>query len=531
MGTGFVNKTETAVIGTRSYMTPLENQAGLLNSEILNTAYAIGWLGQSYPPFMTAEYATLPFYIDNDPGASQQQLNWTAETTKLWTELECWPAQVYKRNISLVERVLKSGVLTTIKYFDNGQGCTAMVGFDPTPNSVMFYLGYKTNPLQSGNLEGPNCPATSNSTHQFLAIWEKTTPSSNSSIGSPTANNVNITALFCQPSYYKQQVLVTVVTDGYQPQNTSIQPISSKETLSEKEFDSTAFEYLLSTGTRSQDVINITQDFPFQRGILLGNRLVSIGITGTVSNMVGFALAGSNEQATIYSDPNVMHAAFSRAHKYLFSVAVSHLLVNETNVGNSTAVSSFQQSGIIVSRLFSAIVEGLLLLVAIFTISLLWTCHKSTSYLNANPASISRLVSIFRNGSETNELFRPVDHADEKSLQELFQGDKFRLARSDSSNAKSVYIEKVDDSEQEQSDKRLDKPAGYYEPIRPTALRREMGLLFGAFQIGALVGISYLKVQNDRNNGAFYFLLSCHIPSTCFISNCNNRPYSTIFQF
>ncbi|KAM0477581.1 hypothetical protein ACHAPX_005895 [Trichoderma viride] len=491
MGTGFVNKTEAAIITTRSSMVPLANQASNLTNQILNDAYAIEWLGQSYPPFTTPDYALLPFYIDNDPGASQQQLNWTAETTKLWTELECWPAVYWLGTANEVDW-----------YFENGQGCTAIVEFELAlhQNITMDYIGYHTSPYADWNLETTDyCPPTENSTHQFLAIWA--TAPSHIPLNN-TRPDFNITASYCQTSYYKQQVMATVVTDGYKPQNTYIEPISPPETLTEKEFNSTSFEFLIFAGMPLEQLLVTTRDFPFESVMELGSRIDKTWLkTPLNSGMVGFALGGRNEPATPYSDPNILHEAFERAHKSLFAIAVNHLLSNETAVGNSTAVSSFQQSGIIVSRLFSAIVESLLLLVAIFTISLLWVCQKSTSYLNSNPSSISRLVAIFRNGSETNELFRPVDHADEKSLQELFQGDKFRLTRSNFKDARSLYIEKVDDSEQEHGDKRFDKPTGYYEPIRPTALRREMGLLFGVVQIGALVGIVYLKAQNDRQNG------------------------------
>lgn len=477
-------------------MVPLANQSAFLTNQILNTGYGIGWLGQSFPHFTTAEYGTLPFYIDDDPGAYQQQLNWTAETTKLWTELECWPAQFQQRypNASWWD-------------FQNGQGCNTTVNIEGTGGYLMYYIGYLTSPYADYQVAGPECLPTENSTHQFLAVWV--------SLFSPSIMEypkVNVTALFCQPSYYKQQVMVTVVTDGYKPQNTSIQPISPREALTEKEFNSTSFEFLIGTGMPLEELLVTKRDWPFEQVVEADPRLDRTNLSIPVSNMVGYALAGHNEPATPYGDPNVLHEAFNRAHKYLFAVAVNQMLFNHTDVGNSTAVSSFQQSGIIISRLFSAIVEGLLLLVAIFTISLLWTCHKSTSYLNANPSSISRLVAIFRNGSETNELFRSVDHADDKSLQELFQGNKFRLTRSDNNDAKSLCIERVDDSEQEHLDKRFDKPTGYYEPIRPTALRREMGLLFGVIQIGALVGVIYLKTQNDKENGEFLLLLSCHIP-------------------
>ncbi|KAF3060780.1 hypothetical protein CFAM422_011017 [Trichoderma lentiforme] len=486
MGTSLVNITESAVIGTRSSIAPLANQSDYLTNQILNTGYSIAWLGQSWPPFTTADYGTLPFYLDNDPGESSLQTNWTATTTKLWTELECWPAEQPKQNFS-----------TMVMHFGNGQGCNTFINLEIFADIKMYYIGYYTSPYSDYQLaDSKNCPATANSTHQFLAAWVSTKGGSAKQLP-----EVNITALFCQPSYYKQQVMITVDTNGFQPLNTSIQPISPPELLTEKEFNSTSFEFLIANGMPMEQVGDVTRDFPYDHVIEQGPQLDKTNISLPFSNMVGYALAPHNEPATPYGDPVLLHEAFNRAHKYLFSIAVNQMLVNDTTVVNSTAVSEFQQSGIIVSRLFSAIVEGLLLFVAISTACLLWFCHTSTSYLTTNPSSISRLVAIFRHGQETNKLFRPADHADEKSLKELFKDDKFRLTRDEYSDDGNIYLEKVDGPEGDENERKFDKPTGYYDPIRPIPLKREIGLLFGLVQVGALVAIVYLKVQNDKSKG------------------------------
>ncbi|KAK4082836.1 uncharacterized protein Triagg1_1726 [Trichoderma aggressivum f. europaeum] len=486
MGTGLVNITAPAIIGTRSSIVPLATQSDYLTNQILNTGYSIAWLSQSWPPFTTADYGTLPFYIDNDPGESQLQTNWTATTTKLWTELECWPAEQPVQNFS-----------TMVMHFGNGQGCNTTINLDVFAYLKMYYVGYYTSPFSDYQLaDTENCPATANATHQFLAVWVSTKGGS-----AQKMPEVDITALFCEPSYYKQQVMVTVDTNGFQPLNSSIQPISPPEHLTEKEFNSTSFEFLIANGMPMEQVLDITRDFPFEYVIEQSPRLDKTNLSIPVSNMVGYALAPRNVPATPYGDPVLLHEAFNRAHKYLFSIAVNQMLVNDTTVVNSTAVSEFQQSGIIVSRLFSAIVEGLLLFVAISTTCLLWFCHASTSYLTNNPSSISRLAAIFRHGQETNKSFRPADHADEKSLKELFKDDKFRLTRGEYNSDGNIYLEKVDGPEGDENERKFDKPIGYYDPIRPTPLKREIGLLFGLVQVGALATIVYLKVQNDKNKG------------------------------
>ncbi|KAK7430363.1 hypothetical protein QQZ08_003111 [Neonectria magnoliae] len=328
LGTSAVPQTEQATISTRSELRPLLEQEALLSPKILNTGYAIGWLGQPYPSFTTSKYALLPFYLEKDPAPAAVATNWTAETTKLSTELTCWPAEQEKNGPRGKASV----------NFLNGQGCNVTVSLTQYTNYTMFYIGYTSSAYSDHFLAGPYCPKTSNSTHQFLAIWSTTIPESNA-----TDPDFNVTALFCQPQYYKQKVLVTMVSSNLEPVEDSLQATSPRELLTEKEFNSTAFEFLLANGM-SQNVT--VRDFPFGSVVEQHPRLNDTGLSQPVSNMVGFALAGRDSLTADYSSPKALAKIYHDAHQHLFSVAVDEL-VNNADISNHSASVHFSLQGVV----------------------------------------------------------------------------------------------------------------------------------------------------------------------------------------
>lgn len=483
LGTGAVNLDESRHIVNRSRLAPLENQESLLGPEILNTGYAVGWLEQSFPPFMTAERAFLPFYVDDTDVPAKSGANWTASTTELSTELDCWPAE-YSRN----------GFNESLTFgFQNGQGCNASLNMpassaDGTVPHAMFYIGYYNSPYGTFWLDSPTCPPTEKSTHQFLAVW--TNPVESSKEAGPAGDtffDFEFNAQYCQTSYYKQEVLITVNADSLEPYPDTAEAISNRELLSESEFNTTAFEFLLSNGM-PQEIKN--RDHPYTFQVEQHPRIKDFNLTMPVSNMVGFALAGEDSSTADFPDPEYIHDIFIRAHRYLFSLAVNQVLVNETTSANQTATATFPMHGIIVSRAISAALEALLLLVAVFTAVIIWLCHKSPLNLRVNPSSISRVIEIFRDSPQLLDSFCTVDNADEKSLWKSASNEKFRLIWNENQQCHEIVLRKgpiIDEKRKAELQK------GYYEPIRPLALRLGSGIAFVVAIIGVMAGLSYLK--------------------------------------
>ncbi|KAH7008349.1 hypothetical protein EDB80DRAFT_574549 [Ilyonectria destructans] len=485
MGTSIVAQTEQATISIRSQLRPLREQEALITPHFLTTAYAIEWLGQPYPQFATSKYALLPFYLEDDPAPVSVASNWTAATTKFTTELSCWPAE---HEVSFFKG--------TISYdFFNGQGCNASVGFTTYGNYSMIYVGYAPSDYSQFALESPSCPKTANSTHQFLAIWAAEIDGPHLDSGNP---DFNITAIFCQPQYYKQQVLVTLESADLKPIDDSIQALSPRELLTEEEFNSTAFEYLLANGMSE---IDITRDYPFNSVIEQLALLENATLSRPISNMVGFALAGQSAPLVDYSSPTKLASIYHDAHQHLFSVAIDDLLTNTTTMTNRTASVDFFLYGVVVSRVFATTVECLLGVVAVFTALVLWFSRTALSNLPMNPSTLGRYLDVFRHSPELLHSFRSMDNTNEKYLLEQFQKDEFQLFYDRSSKRTHVTIDKTQSDVPKSIEENLKPQKGYYEPVKPWVLRRWTGSLFIIVLVAGIAGLSYLKMQEKKLGG------------------------------
>ncbi|UZP42076.1 hypothetical protein NXS19_009892 [Fusarium pseudograminearum] len=483
LGTEVVTRVEPGTIGIRSQLLPVEDHMLRLDPEFLNHGYATGWLGQPFPPFMTSKYALLPFYIDSDETIPGTETNWTAETTKLSTELNCWSADIYNQ---------REQPETTGREFLDGKGCNVTLSMLTIMDFSMYYVGYYSNPYADYCLGSPSC-RTKDAPHQFLAVWVQ-----GDRVPGKTLPNYNITGLFCQPTYYKQRVLAKVKSSTYEPDTDTIEAISDREILTDKEFNSTTFEYLLANGVTENIPV---RDYPFTTVVEQHPRLNGTGLALPVSNMVGYALAGRDVPTTDYSSPDFLAKVYNEAHQYLFSLAVNQLLVNETKMANNTATIDFELTGVVVSRVFATCVESLLAVVALFTACILWLCRAAPSNLPMNPSSITRYIDIFRNSPELLESFSSMDNATEEALFEDFRQDNVRLLLDSKSNSTQVFLDKFIQRSSDSQSRIHGSPKGYYDPIRPLALRQWSGLLFVLALVGAMVGLSYLKEQEKALNG------------------------------
>lgn len=230
--TGPVNITEKVVFSDSIPLMPSVDQAVILDQSVINSAFAIIWLRQSYPAYTTPEYALLPFSTNAKGAHAGSATNWTGTTYKLTTELDCWKPTLAR------DEPASLGSYN----FDNGRGCRGK-GIDQGLPAMehpyrMLYIGYADSPYADYSISGPNC--SSNASHQFLTYWSKAIDAE--------SKDREVAALFCEAKYYKQKVSVTVSLPGYVPVNSSIRKLAPREDLPETKFNQTAFESLLHSG-------------------------------------------------------------------------------------------------------------------------------------------------------------------------------------------------------------------------------------------------------------------------------------------
>ncbi|KAJ6438411.1 Spindle-body formation-associated protein [Purpureocillium lavendulum] len=486
LGTGIAHRTSYMSVVNRSQLISPTDQSLTMNAEIIVTGYSLGWLNQTYPHFMTPEYALLPFFVDLDPAPDPSEANWTATTIKLSTELSCWPALVSKSIIS-----------NTFDFYDGGS-CNASIGVTSSSGDkyIIDSVGFFGNAYGRYELRSSTCPKTPDTIHETLLIWATRTAANSTAI--PV---YNLTSLFCRSHYYKQEVEVTVNAKTKAPVPGSIRAVAERQPLTADEFNSTAFELLIATGQPDGAELHLDRDKPYASVVEQNPRIRDYGVAVPTSPMTGLALAGLNLSAEALADPKTLEWAFNRATKYVFSAAVSHILANTTDFSDRAAKSTYPLSGIVVSRAFSAAVEALLLTTGILTIALLWLCRKAPCHLRANPNSISRLSAIFRNSPGVVGAFRKLDNYDGKSLYDIFRHDRFRLAEVKTGDGHALCLEHSKSGEDDIKERMPTMSEPHYDPIRPFALTRTAGSMFVVLMLSALAVIIWLKSSEKLHNG------------------------------
>ncbi|CAI4210375.1 unnamed protein product [Parascedosporium putredinis] len=151
MPSGFVASTQLLAI---------QNQSAALDGSVLQRMYAVKYLSQPYPAFTTPDYALVPFELAS--GGFPDEANWTSTTTKVWTDIKCWPAQFVQD---------EQPAYQAYYHFLNGQGCNASsietVANLAKPLYRMQYLGWHNSAYAEQSLSRSTCPKQFS--HQFLA--------------------------------------------------------------------------------------------------------------------------------------------------------------------------------------------------------------------------------------------------------------------------------------------------------------------------------------------------------------------------
>lgn len=484
-GKGAVQIREPTIFYASQDLLPIEDQSKAMDTSVLHHLYAIKFLDQPYPAFTTPEYALRPFKLETNPNPTAK--NWTAKTTKFWTDLSCEPAEISKHKWE--------------GYFDydNGKGCNASgiatIGSNPKYNYQLHYLAWYSSAYASQSFGTPTCP--SQFSNQFLAIASK-----------GTLNDSDITALFCETSYWKQQVSVTVPDSDFRPKDSSITPDGPIEELPVSEFNSTGFEYLLGASVSEVQGSSGLRDYPDNLIMNQFDRFNSSGVQFPISPMVGFAMGGMERPIEDYRDESVLREAYRAVHQSTFALAYSALLTEETASMEKTEGSiEYVMHGVIVSRVFSAIVEGLLLAIGVCCIILHVLCARAKSNLTANPATLGDQMDMLRSSygllefaSQDRELLTEKSPTGAETAKLHLQcpcdspdGAPRITVIGPPPSAPSPRTENESTPAAEQDNQ--------YTPIRPLALRRSSGLVFSILLAASLAGLLVLRVEEQKRNG------------------------------
>jgi hypothetical protein len=483
--TGTVTRTrETPMTITGSLM-PLEEQTAALNSQFLNTAYGVSWLGQKPPPYTTKEYALLPFSPVAGVPAYSGSDTWTSSTLAYYTNLTCTPA------------IIKQGVVKKNFIFEDGNGCvTEDIAFPgASPQFLVMYIPYFDDPNTDWALQNPKC--TVEHSHNFLAIW-----------GESQSIDDNISAQFCRPTYYIQPVTATVNVTNHAVINIDyIDAPDMDMKLPEADFNITNFEYVIGTGS-SQYQVNrpLAGDLPDVSIIEQLPRLINYSLAWPLENMVGYGMAASSGQAKDLADPLQMHKAFESAHKLLFSMAVAALTTTERpSINGSFGLITDQPASIIFVRSFSIIVEVFLAAVCVLT-CVLWVIYQQRqTNMTHDPASISDIMRLVYSSKEPLHGFDDSGTLTTQLLKERLHGHRYRLVTYYKNGSAEMHLETLETGAEgvdksATSHTTIDCPE-QFQAVRPFELTFITGGMIGAVIIAAIAILSFLYRRILQFNG------------------------------
>lgn len=484
LGTRSVLLDQQAQMALPSQFMDSEAQAAVLDQSVLNAAYAMTWLQQPDPPFTNADFALIPFQPTESTHGNTA--NWAGITTKYWTDLQCWPA-----NITNVRPALPGAVA-----FDNGRGCyTGELDISVSESGYnLLYIGWWNSGWANYYMNVPTCgPAAVN---EFVAAW----------VHGENYVQINMSAIFCEASYHKQQVKAVVQADASVPIETQLEPLGPEEVLSVNEFNNSAFNYLLGAGVSA---IDIPREFPFTDLLDQWPLAKARGLDYPLwSPLVGFALGGNNMTLAEFADHEVLRTTFQAVHRRIFSAAFPMVLSNSTDENSLPGRIHLVKFGVVVSRLYTTLIESFLGVVTILVLMLSWICHRSQSMLAREPGSLHFLFGIVQDSSLLLRNMSGTGSLSAEKLQEKLGDCRFKLVCGcrDISGKRTLRLigglnEKIDCAIDGSQSRGAMEHLGHYSPIKPLALRQLVGVLISVFICAAMSVLTYLWYEQKVIGG------------------------------
>lgn len=338
--------------------------------------------------------------------------------------------------------------------------------------------------------------------HQFLAFTAE-------GMGNNSSNGTfgNITALFCEASYTKQEVSVVVDATTGKPLDNTLVELGPATNLTDALFNATAFEFLLYGGF---PMVSAPREYPDDLVLQPEATVSGLNISFPISNMVGFLFGMYNGSISDILDPTSIHETYRAAHQLIFSFAVSQLTSNDVGSESKEGLVQYTLYGIVVSRDISIAVESALSLVAIFAAVLLVLLARSKSNLDGDPDSTASLFTKIQTEQDVLAHFAEKDGLDDASLQNDIAGDLYHLQRASGASPSSLCLLSThsasapsgDGAESSGKESKTSTSANHAPKyVRPKELHPAMGILFIAVLAAAIGVLAYLKHQEVALNG------------------------------
>jgi hypothetical protein len=450
-----------------------------------NYTYSVAnivWLDERLPPFMTREAAFTPFRLAELHTLHNDE-TLTGATTSYGVDVTC-------------ETAVRNG---TAKIVTSSHGCrfkdadiyestwTNVIGVDDLGDDIKeytpFYAGYSGGGGNVNYYLSSSCPK--DASNVFFVALRKNRQSADDT---PPA----ITGLFCETTYYQQEVMATVRrTDGSIPKVVGLAP---RVVVPSELFNTSTFEEQISNARQMQNVRGAlpSTSWPNQIPQLSKFPITVKGSLPEMSNVFGLAI-GAYPRADFedYMDAKTLAASFQAAYRLLFARAMVDVLAadyQDSKTMNGTRVYHIEAVRIV--QHFAYAIEGILGIVALMAFTLLAMTWFNAVNLNSDPDSLSALMRLVKDQPSILAHFSQHDQSSWALLKTATSRSTFTLERPLNMHGGTLKLEKcsLEADTLKRNHFEDDKPDFNY----PLELSMVMGCAFTLALVLVLAGTSYL---------------------------------------
>ncbi|KAF2276456.1 uncharacterized protein EI97DRAFT_377434 [Westerdykella ornata] len=497
----------TPIAVSDSYL-PAERQRFELTQAYAQSVYAIVTLNETLPPFMTTAYALTPF----KPTDAEERAkgNLTAVTTLYSLDMECHESVPYIEGLDVT--------------YTSKDGCNTIGGVKPNEvygmdvygevdlslqgrrKYTIRYVGYWNDVGIADYSLDQTCDTKYNHTFYAGIIRNKDRASDPENHGA---------SVFCEASYYQQEVNATVDASTKSPQH--IVPIGPKMQLAPDVFNTTLFESQLNAGAgivETRGALPIAS-LPSYAGRLADRNisLLSAPVPGSleVHAVAALAVLSGGRPVEDYLDAKVLGESYQTAYRLLFSRAMVEVLnQNFTSVKQVMGEHKMQTQAVILVPAFTYIVVGLLGALSIASLGLLYFSVGRSVCLRSDPSTIASVMALTADEEPILTQFERLDTRPMKAIQDAVSNRRYMLVDNDvragthdSSSALTTHLSIIESDR----DTHIEEPPTsdmeeVAKPVRPVEFRSFVAVPFVTLHLGLAVTLTVLFIKG-RINGNF----------------------------
>ncbi|KAM3417463.1 hypothetical protein BST61_g5708 [Cercospora zeina] len=478
--------------------TPI-NKQGNVSTIYAQSVYNIAWLNESLLPFMTKQYVLRAFGPSLVEAIDTSNMTYMATTAMYSVDVSCEDVTLWDgpRGMSYnttsgcsfyAPPIRPYGGNDTSKPFD-----TMYVGYQNENGAADYYLSSACNESFE---------------HSFFVRWSHSTPSAilsgNLSEGvDPELSNM--TALFCEPTYYQQEVQATITLPNARV--ISMDPTGIKQPLPTDMFNTTSFEWLMSAGAdiTSRGYYPATT-FPNQQTHLMDTALN----LEYLPKMAPFAIAMHQRPLEAYLDPETLRSSYQAAYRLLFARQLTDILekYHDTD-SNEHGTRSYTIEAVVVVPAFAYAAIGILGTVFLIAVALAIKIPKRCNKLRKDPATLGAVMDLIAASPTATHTFCSLSDASTAGLEQAVGKSAFRLeaGRDDASMVRlRVAGQNTLPSSQSPTERQPSASPQYgtdpeqSKGHRPFEMKIAIGWIFFILQFGATItfAVLFAKAKGER---------------------------------